>query len=283
VARITTYLNNRKSSPADEITRLQMAAGVLDQLSGNFTSEKAYEAAAEKMYRALVSKQPRRTPVLVFFLARHGRPQEALDLGERAGVNCPAEALGYAIVTGLHGRSVDKSMFQRAEAWLAKALAQKPGSAALQNCLAECRNWQGRYKEAIDLYRDVIARHPDSAVALNNLAWLLAVAEGKHIEALGLIERASRVAGPLPELRATRAVIYMGMGKGVQAIADLKQSLEEKPQLQANYFHLAQAYVLLSNREQAKEVLRKAGLGTEQLHPLERKAYEKLVNDLRPQ
>jgi tetratricopeptide (TPR) repeat protein len=283
VARLETYVTGKDSRPARETVRLELTAGLLDQLSQAYPAEKRFEAAAEKKYRALVAQQPRSTAALVWFLAGHGRPEEALALGERAGDDCPAEVVGNAVVTALHGREVSRETLQRVEGWLKQALAKSPKSVALLICFADLRNLQGRYAEAVGLYREAIRRDPHSVVALNNLAWLLAAFEGKGAEALRLIDRAIQTAGPLPELRDTRAVVCLSLGKGEPAIAELKLAVEEKPLLGVSHFHLAQAYVLVKNRGEAKDALRKAralGLEAKQLHPLEQKAYKQLLDAL---
>jgi len=51
-------------------------------------------------------------------------------------------------------------------------------------------------EEAVAAYQEVLKLRADDVLALNNLAWLLAVRDGRGEEALSLIERAIEVAGP---------------------------------------------------------------------------------------
>jgi tetratricopeptide (TPR) repeat protein len=283
VTRLESYAQGKDSKPADEADRLAMAAAVLDHLAQTFAADKGYAAAAEKMYRALVAQRPRSTPMLVSFLARQGRVEEALDLGQSAGADCPPEVVANAVVSALHTEKAGPGTFRRVEGMLTRALERDPRSAALLMCLADFRNLQGRYADAIGIYRDALRRDPRSVVGLNNLAWLLAVFEGEGKEAIQLVERAIDVAGPLPELLDTRAVAWLALGKGEQAVADLKRALEDKPQLAASYFHLAQAYVRANNPGGARAALGKAkalGFRPDQLHPLEGKAYQQLMHGL---
>jgi tetratricopeptide (TPR) repeat protein len=209
--------------------------------------------------------------------------EKALDLGQSAAADCPPVVVANAVVSALHAEKAGPGTLRRVESMLTRALDRDPGSAPLLTCLADLRDRQGRYADAAGLYRDVLRRDPRSVVALNNLAWLLAVVEGEGKEAIQLVERAIDVAGPLPELLDTRAAAWLALGKGEQAIADLKRALEDKPQLAASYFHLAQAYVRAKNPGGARAALGKAkalGLRPDQLHPLEGKTYQQLVHDL---
>jgi tetratricopeptide (TPR) repeat protein len=101
---------------------------------------------------------------------------------------------------------------------------------------------------------------------------------------LGHINRAIEIAGPLPYLLDTRALVYLALDQSSSAIADLEQALAESP-TSANgfrYFHLARAYRLAGNSEAAAQAFRKAaesGLELDQLHPVERVAYREMVKD----
>jgi tetratricopeptide (TPR) repeat protein len=147
--------------------------------------------------------------------------------------------------------------------------------------LAVLRNLQGRYPEAEALYRKVAAGADPkaAAMALNNLAWLLALKDGKTAEALELVKRAMEQVGPEPGLLDTRAVVYLKMGQGDQAVKDLEAALADR-EMPSAYFHLAQAHQLAGNRFAAAVAWRKAaalGLTADGLDPLERAAYDQLA------
>jgi regulator of sirC expression with transglutaminase-like and TPR domain len=115
-------------------------------------------------------------------------------------------------------------------------------------------------------------------MALNNLAWLLALREPHTGEALDLIGRAIELVGPEAGLLDTRAMVYLKTGRSELAIRDLEAVLGATPTASA-YFHLAQAQHLARNRAAAAVALRKArdmGLVAERIDPLERPAYERL-------
>src|SRR5262249_30711997 len=123
---------------------------------------------------------------------------------------------------------------------------------------------------------------PRNAVALNNLAYLLAMKEGETAEALGLVERALEQAGPQAELLDTRAVVRLAAKEPSLAVKDLQQALAQAPSA-ALYFHLAQAHHAAGDWPAATEALRqgtRAGLRETDLHPLERPALARLTRQL---
>ena len=63
---------------------------------------------------------------------------------------------------------------------------------------------------------------PANVVALNNLAYLLALNGGSQAEALALIQRAIDQAGPDPEMLDTRALVYLKGGQADRAGKDLR-------------------------------------------------------------
>ena len=72
------------------------------------------------------------------------------------------------------------------------------------------------------------------------------------------------------------------LGRPAPALEDLRQALAEGPTA-AKYFHLAQAQERARNARAADDALRRAnalGLKSADLHPLERKAYDRLMSDL---
>src|SRR5262249_57993882 len=96
-----------------------------------------------------------------------------------------------------------------------------PGSLDLLLTLADLRDAEGQHTEAIRLYRQVLGAAPDNALALNNLAWLLALHEGREDEALELVDRARKVAGDAGSLLGTRGVGLLRLGGPGDAIPHL--------------------------------------------------------------
>jgi tetratricopeptide (TPR) repeat protein len=87
-----------------------------------------------------------------------------------------------------------------------KALERWPDNVNASIGLANTHYAAGELKQAEKVLRSALSRHPDSVVALNNLAQALSD-QGRHKEALPLVERAQSLGGPfagaVSETRAT--------------------------------------------------------------------------------
>jgi tetratricopeptide (TPR) repeat protein len=154
-------------------------------------------------------------------------------------------------------------MLERARNELSKILElqkqRKEDSAGVRRvlaiALASLDYVQGNAAEAENIYRRVLGVEPDNVVALNNLAWLLAVDRDKAKEALDLINHAIAESGPLANLRDTRAVIYLALNQPTLAIADLNAALESLGSTEPRplyHLHLARAFELAGKRLEAK-------------------------------
>ena len=266
-------LRTRAQGKEDDTARV---AALLEQLGE--------VAAAEDMYRKHVarSKEPQNALALAEHLGRRQRVEEALALCEQSWRTCPPEAVAAASVGVLRAGQGDARQCQAVERRLQEAVARKPESPVLLLALAELHDLQGRYPEAEASYRAVLLRDGNNVVALNNLAWLVALKFGKGAEGLELSNRALAGAGPLPDLLDTRAAVHLTLGQAGPALEDLGPAIAEAP-TGAKYFHLAQAHQLGKNRNAAAVALgkaRAAGLKAADLHPLERAAYDRLLGEL---
>src|SRR5262249_22961158 len=167
------------------------------------------------------------------------------------------------------------AQLQRAVRWLEEASQKNPDSLALLMHLAGLRQLQQKYSEAEQLYRHILLRNNRNPIAMNNLAWLIALENGNKEEALDLINRAIELVGPVAELLDTRAVINLMRGKPELAIGDLRTALDEAPSA-TRYFHLARAQLETKNLRAAQASLKDAKelhLTRESIHPLEQQAY----------
>lgn len=239
-------------------------------------------AAAEPLYRKAAVRPggPVERVGLIRFLTRHGRTGEALKLCEAAwGYLKPAEASALSVKALTEGKASDPTAFERVATRLEQAVKANPGMPSIRFDLANLRTYQGKCDTAEAIYREYFEKNPKIAAPLNNIAWLLALQEGKGAEALATIERAIAMDGDVPSLLDTRAMAYLALGKPAEAIADLNRAVASEPTAD-QYFHLARAYQAADRRDEAGEALRKAkelGLAPAELHPLERPSYERLV------
>jgi tetratricopeptide (TPR) repeat protein len=262
---------------SDKRANLAGVAGVLEELNE--------PEAAESMYRKLVDRSERPTDVLLLigYLGRRKRIREALDLGERTWGKCPPEAVAEACLLVLEEAPEDRASQDRVARQFEAILAKVPKSPALLAALGHLRALQGRYDDAEAIYRQALASNDRDALAMNNLAWLLALQKRDTGEALTLVEKALDIVGANAALLDTQALVHLSRGQSEQAITILQEVTAER-RTGVSYFHLAQAYQLSGNRTAATQTMRlaeTAGLTRAKLHPLERPAYESLIGELK--
>jgi tetratricopeptide (TPR) repeat protein len=225
---------------------------------------------------------PEELLLVVASLGRQKRIKEGLDVCEQAWKTCPAEQVGGVCVALLRAAPTDDGQAARVEQWLSAAIAKDPNMVALHLHFADLYDLRHDYREVEKQYRLVLASDQENILALNNLAWLLAMRTGKGDEALQLIERAIRKAGPRPELLDTRAVAKLALKQSEQAIADLERAAAEAP-AGIQFFHMARAHELAKNPTASAAALKQAkqlGLKRQNLHPIEVVASGKLAEEL---
>jgi Tfp pilus assembly protein PilF len=169
------------------------------------------------------------------------------------------------------------------ERLLKEALARQPQARLLGNFLAGLYEQEGRWEEAVAAYRAVLKDNGRDVMALNNLAYLLALRGGDTAEALALVERAVELAGPVGALLDTRGVVHLKRGQTEQAVKDLQQALMQASS-PGRYLHLALAHHRGRDRAAAARAWRQvtaSGLGQEAVHPLEREDFVRLTRELR--
>ncbi len=244
---------------------------------------------AEDLYRryAKEAKEPDAALALARYLGRRKRLAEALDVCDAAWDACPPDAVAEASLAVLYAAPADDAQATRVERRLAAALAKEPDRPGLVLCQASLEELRGRYEAAETLYRKVLLKDGRNAVAANNLAWILALRDGRADEALALVGRAVDVLGPIPELLDTRAVAQLSAGRTDAALSDLGAALDRTgldPKVRSSlYYHLAQAQSRAGDRAAAEKTWREAvaqGLTADALHPLERAAFAKWAGDL---
>jgi tetratricopeptide (TPR) repeat protein len=235
-----------------------------------------------KQYATADAKNPHAVFALAQYLARRERVGEALAICGAAGGAVGPEAVAVYTVGMIRVGRAKGDDLARAEQIIQDALRRKPESLDIQVSLADLRDAQGRYDDAKQIYRAVIGRNPRHQMALNNLAWLLALHEGNGQEALKLIDTAIDAAGPVPNLLDTRGVVRLAAGQGEQAVGDLSEAVAQAP-VATHYYHLAQAHHLAGRNQEAQRALRQAqeqGLKKEDLHALEWARYDGFTREL---
>ena len=138
-----------------------------------------------------------------------------------------------------HGKhKPDPAQLDRVSGWLDQALSQPQNQRSktlLLVGLGNLRERQELYQKAEDLYQSAVKPGDRNgaapinqeliATAYNNLAWLMALKDGKGREALEYINRAIKLKGPLPDFLDTRGVVYLTVGDSQLAIDDLEKAV----------------------------------------------------------
>jgi tetratricopeptide (TPR) repeat protein len=275
-AEAETLLTDSLSKPGAQVAS---TAALADELG--------LPKAAEAAYRRLAADpaHPQHLLALATFLGRQGRTADALAACDQARRSCPIESVAAAGVTVLMATPAPGlGERQKVAGWIDEALRTKTGVPAIVGLRAALMSLEGRTEEAIALYRKVASDDPDNALARNNLAYLLAATGGPADEARSLLERARAVAGPVPEVRITEAVVELQAGRAEVAARLLQELADEAPSAVV-YYHLARARFMAGDRAAALAALnaaRRLHLKPTDLHPLDRPAYQQLLSDLGP-
>jgi tetratricopeptide (TPR) repeat protein len=280
---------------AEKDARKDVAALVLDDLA---VTEKLPEDMKKKCTDAAGQlfeqhAQAAQDPQAILLLARHlGMVQEtarALDLCEGVWGKAPMAAAQIYVTVLRLGRP-NAALDQRAQRRLQEALAKEPqpkGPEArmLMRLLAELYEARDHYDEAIVQYRRLLELDSRDVLALNNLAYLLAMQKGDPPAALELVKVALEEAGPQAELLDTEAVAYLKHGQADRAITDLQKAIAQAATPESarlKYLHLAQAYLLAKDVAKAREAFAKVGLKEEAIATLERPGFAAAAAQLKP-
>jgi tetratricopeptide (TPR) repeat protein len=258
---------------------LTLFARLLDDIGRPVESEALYRLCVAEMEKT----HPEALLSLASFLALHNRMGEALDLCEKAAERCPGEKVAVVFVGSLRlGEPTDADR-KRVQNWLEGELRKKPDSLYLLVARADLLDACGDYEGSVRTYRDLLERNPKNVLALNNLAWLLAVHDHNGEEALKLIDQAIEIVGPVGDLLDTQASVYLVLGQADEAIKKLEEAGHQN-QTASRLFHLTQAYEKAGRRDAAKDAWIKAtkemSLKEKSLHPLERADFKKFNADL---
>lgn len=242
--------------------------------------DKAIALLRERVNRP--SAEPNEVLLLVASYGRQKRFNEALGLIEPIWKRCTAEMAGGTCVALLRSARATDQQRKQVEGYLREALKKEPKNVNLLVQLGDVLDLGNSFAEAEEVYRQALKIAPNNMLALNNLAWLLALRTQKGEEALELINRAIESAGPRGELLDTRSLVHLALGKPADGEADLQLSLKESPSA-AKQFHLARLLLASNKRDAAKRAFKAAnelGLEPSQLHPVEQVAHRKVQEDL---
>lgn len=271
---VLQYLLNNDVTIALYVDQVRVVATLLEEIGQEKAAEPLYEEYAR------LSTRPEALLLWAAHLGRQNRTDEAFEVLEQAWDKADhLQVLRYSVALNRHGglRETEVSKIRK---WLQQVRSEQPGSPQSLLYWADFADSQADYDTEERLYRQIIEEHPDqSIIAMNNLAYLLALRGNRTDEALELVDRAIQIAGPQPSLLETRAVVYLKKGSLQQAVSNLKQAVQQSATA-TNQFLLAAALAQsgeISAAEQAYRDALAAGFSAEKLHPLDRELHTQLL------
>ena len=141
---------------------------------------------------------------------------------------------------------------------LEEATVIDPGLRSAHLLLATAYEQQRDYDKAIARYRKILETQPNDAVALNNLAYTLAVHKGQPAEAIGDAERAFTLSKGNPTVADTLAWVQHLLGRDREAAALLAGAAKALPGNAEVRLHNAVVLAAVGMPEQAAKELEEA-------------------------
>lgn len=156
-------------------------------------------------------------------------PKPNLPASSAATADRPPAAAAEVLRQALE--LIELQRWTEAESELQTVLQQFPENTKARFCLASVVENQGRAAEAVALYRQVLREKPDSAIAANNLAELLATHPDAKLrngaEALDLAENnIARYHDQVPLFVDTLAAAYAEVGRYDEAVTTARHARE---------------------------------------------------------
>jgi uncharacterized protein (TIGR03790 family) len=144
------------------------------------------------------------------------------------------------------------------ETLVTQAADIEPRLAGAHLFLAQIYESRKEYAKATDRYRRIVAVDPDDFVALNNLAYAIAVRENNPREALPHAERAYRLSKQLAVVGDTLGWIHHLLGDDRTASFYLEQAMRTLPNHPDILLHAAAVHLALGEVTRARTQLRTA-------------------------
>lgn len=281
---LKSFVEDSQSIPADRDERMRLAALAMEDFagrvvpSGEVIFKERLIREAEKYMRLFADVHPSAVAEMAGFLARQKRFADAADYLEQNWKACDYNALATLCLQIAEEGRGRKEIVERMLMLLEqgrKFFGNPPSYDLVLGCI---RVGEGKYSEGETLFRQVLEKNPQHAVALNNLAVLLVMMQKDLPEALELVEKAIKIAGPSPQMLDTRACVYIAQGDAEKALADLSTVLADARTAE-RLFHQAQAYELSNKKDLAAKAMKEAlskGLSEKNLSPREIPIFQRL-------
>jgi len=175
---------------------------------------------------------------------------------QRAVENSPEWYIPYRNLVAIEIQNGNK---QAAIEIYKKAQDATKGNSMITYGLASLYESTGQTDEAINQFEEVVSKLPDSPVAINNLAMLLA----NYRDDFESLERASSLIEPLkksdnPNYLDTVGWVYYKRGEYKQAIPFLQKAVAKSPDVPVIQYHIGMALLKSGDKLIAKQHLEKA-------------------------
>lgn len=141
---------------------------------------------------------------------------------------------------------------------LSNVLKVKPDEPGATLLLAMIDEKAGRAADAIASYRKVVRLEPSNMVALNNLAYRLAVSQGASDEALQLAQKAKEMAPNNPAVDDTLGWAYYQKSLYSSAVKQLESATAVPNPSPIRLYHLAMAYQKAGSPAKARQAFDRA-------------------------
>lgn len=247
------YMANKNNPAAEQSLRkaLEIQPDMLQAQRGLIILDLGQQKYQEAMKVARTIKAQRPNAPIGFLMAGDiAVAQKSWDLAEteyRSGLQLGAStdmASRLYSVLIISGRSVDADKFSL------KWLGEHPRDVAFLSQRADLAIARTDFAAAEKNYLAVLKIQPDSAIALNNLAWV--TGQLHKADAVGYAEKANELAPNQPAFMDTLAMLLAEKNEYVRAIELLVKALDIQPSNSSLRLHLAKLYIKAGDKTKAR-------------------------------
>ena len=270
--RATSLLNGGRPAEARDVLREALKLAANDVRLSFMMAQAQRDAGdlegAEATARALQAAHPndvRTTYLLAQMLDARGRHQEIVDLlkpeiaRQRANKAKPGQ---IGLLLGAQGLAlVQLKQYDEALAVYREAIAVSPDDTAVMFQFGAALDRAGKRADAQKVFRDLIAKDPLDANALNYLGYMLAEQGTSLDEAVMLIQRALKVDPNNPSYLDSLGWAYYQQGKLDLADPPLTTAANRLPKNSVIQDHLGDLRLKQNRREDAVDAWQRALAG----------------------
>jgi len=183
-------------------------------------------------------------------LSRNDEARQEFEKARAIDTDCTAAIAGLAVMAGNSGE------FAKAVE-LFDLAAENAGDEGYAYSAAQLTLQLGDKEAAMDRLRAIVRKHPGSAGARNDLAWLLAESGGNLDTALSLAQEAEAL-DPRADVLDTLGWVHIKRGEAAAAVSVLEKAHSETPDSASIRYHLGSALAMAGDSERAREMLQSA-------------------------